>query len=190
MKNKKREKTNSERRAGFTIAESLVAIIILLLVSAVVAAGIPAAARAYENVVITSNSEVLLSTAMSALRNELSTSRDIEIMDGGSSVQYYNIAFGSMSKLSKDPDNGNILYARYYADEELIGAYVPEGEGGAVSLVSDEASGKDLLVTYDGVSFKENDNVICFSNLKVIKKSTGETTVATVPVYSIRVVAK
>ena len=59
-----KRKLNSKK--GFTIAEMLVAIIILLMVSSIVASGIPVARDAYEKVVLTSNAEILMSTAISA----------------------------------------------------------------------------------------------------------------------------
>ena len=72
----KKRKLNNKK--GFTIAEMLVAILILLMVSSIVATGIPVAREAYEKVVLTSNAEILMSTAISALRNELGTAKDIE----------------------------------------------------------------------------------------------------------------
>ena len=57
--------------AAFTLAEALVATIIMLLVTSIMVAGIPAAIRAYDKVVIASNAEVLMSTAMAELRNAL-----------------------------------------------------------------------------------------------------------------------
>ena len=55
---------------GFTLAETLLAVLILLMVSSIVAAGIPSARRAYEKVVLASNAEVLLSTTITTLRHE------------------------------------------------------------------------------------------------------------------------
>ena len=46
-------------RSGFTIGETLVAVLILLMVSSVVAAGIPAAKSAFEKVVIGANVEYM-----------------------------------------------------------------------------------------------------------------------------------
>ena len=45
---------------GFTLAETRLAVIILLLAAAIVATGIPAARNAYEKVVLASNAEILL----------------------------------------------------------------------------------------------------------------------------------
>ena len=47
---------------GFTLAETLMTVLIMLLVSSVIAAGIPAAAKAYRKAVDAANAQVLLST--------------------------------------------------------------------------------------------------------------------------------
>ena len=67
------------QKAGFTLAETLVTILILLMVSSIVAGGIPAATNAYYKAVDGANAQVLLSTAATALRDELGTARDITV---------------------------------------------------------------------------------------------------------------
>ena len=92
--------------SGFTLAETLIAILILLMVSSVVAAGIPAASNAYYKVVDGANAQVLLSTAATALRDELATARDLEVGNGSSgtstSITYYNRDAGRKSMISLD----------------------------------------------------------------------------------------
>ena len=86
-------------RAAFTLAEALTATLIMLMVAAIVAAGIPAAKRAYENVVIASNAEVVLSTTINALRSELGTAKDVVAYPDGKTITYTNEAFSSRSKI-------------------------------------------------------------------------------------------
>ena len=76
------------QKAGFTLAETLVTILILLMVSSIVAGGIPAATNAYYKAVDGANAQVLLSTAATALRDELGTARDITV--SGTGLTYYN----------------------------------------------------------------------------------------------------
>ncbi len=61
-------------KAGFSLAETLIAILILLMVSAIVAGAMPAAASAYQKTVDAANAQILLSTAMTVLRDELALS--------------------------------------------------------------------------------------------------------------------
>ena len=62
MKNLKRRLRSKK---GFTLAEVFIALLIMLMVSAVVAAGIPAASKAYDKTVTAANAQTLLSTTLS-----------------------------------------------------------------------------------------------------------------------------
>ena len=163
----------SDRR-GFTLAETLVAILILLMVSVIVATGVPAAKSAYEKVVLASNAEVLLSTTMSSLRNELGTASDI-VRGDDNSLTYYNGTRGATSKIYKaDSTPGVIMIQRYV------------NAGDPVRLVSEKASTADLYVTYGSVSY--TNGIITFNNLSVNRES-GSTGIAKRNTYSIRVIS-
>ena len=60
-----------KNRKGFSLAETLIAILILLMVSAIIGGAIPAASNAFTKTVDVANAQVVLSTAMTALRDEL-----------------------------------------------------------------------------------------------------------------------
>ena len=90
-----------------TLAESLVAIIILLLVSTIVMRGVPAAKSAYEKVVVGANARVMLTTAISALRNELSTAQRIENSSDKKSITYYSADRGATSKIYLSSGSGD-----------------------------------------------------------------------------------
>jgi len=190
-----------ETRA-FTLAETLVAVLIMLMVSVIVAAGIPAAARAYENVFIASNAEVLLSTTMSALRNELSTARDIEVIsttEGGSTeytVSYYNQATASISRISRDTEAGsetpgNIMYERYAKGQSgdlLDDLYSEADTGGKTSFISESAMGDRLYVTFDSISGPD-DGIVTVSGLKVCRRKSGKVQ-AERDEFSIRIISE
>ena len=164
-------------REGFTLGEALVAVIILLLATSIVVAGIPAAIRAYDNVVVASNAEVLLSTTMSALRNELSTAKDITTSseaDKKTEIIYYNQASKTLSKIYVGNDgasNDNIMYQ----------IKASNGTTGSRRLISKEASDSKmkLHVTYSSVDYDHNNGLVTFSGLKVWK-GTVDNTVAEV----------
>ena len=59
-------------QAGFSFAELLVTLTVLVLVSAIVAAGVPSAYRAYINTVDAANAHLLLATTSTRLRDVLS----------------------------------------------------------------------------------------------------------------------
>ena len=81
--------------AGFTLAETLIAVVILVLISA---AALPAAMNAYRNAVDAANAQVLLSTTVNALRDELSTAWNVSV--DGTTITYQSAATGDMSVIS------------------------------------------------------------------------------------------
>ncbi|MBQ6151620.1 MAG: hypothetical protein IJJ03_08210 [Mogibacterium sp.] len=191
--------------AAFTLAEALVATIIMLLVTSIMVAGIPAAIRAYDNVVVASNAEVLMSTAMSELRNELTTARDISV--DNNEVTFYNERAGFTSRIyceqSAEPDDDDsvrdIMYQRYYSsgggggDDSLIDdVYTGTGSDStaAEKLISDAASDKKnkLHVEYESVSYEPGSGYIKFENIKV-KRKNGSDTKAFRDEYLIRVIS-
>lgn len=173
MNRRRRRKIHSDR--GFSLAETLLAVLILLLVSVIVAAGIPAAKNAYEKVVLSSNAEVLLSTTVTTLRNELGMARGIETLDADT-VTYYHSDRGSESKIYKaDDEFGVIMFQRYQKED-----YLP------VQLISDQTATADLYVTYESVEY--STGFVIFTGLSVNRRS-GSTGLAVRETLLIRVLS-
>ena len=162
-------------RLGFTLAETLLAVLILLLVSTVVATGIPAVKNAYEKVVLASNAEVLLSTTISALRNELGTAQNVKKIDAetgeeeNSAISYYCATRGATSKLfvaSGGDNDKKIMLQRYYSADGI-------GENvAAAPLISSKTATGDLYVTYNSVVY--NKGIVTFNGLKVNRESGAD----------------
>ena len=177
---------------GFTLVEALTAILIMLMASSIVVAGIPAARSAYEKVVITSNAEVLLSTTITALRNELGTAAEIANDKDNSgnanekTLLYLNRQTGVFSKIYTDTEGEQpvVMLQRYIDPDGKPKSNAPEPR----QLISKEASTADLYVTYDKVSFDENSGIITFTDLSVVRISTGAVLTAR-PTVSIRVIS-
>ena len=177
-----KEKLRGQR--GFSLAETLLAVLILLLVSVIVATGMPAAKNAYERVVVASNAQALLSTAATSLRNELGTAWNVIIDDStvktnahtaGSSVTYNSANTGGLSKIALDEDTGITLqeYKQVSVFNVVDGNFFNNNEDSSLSemqsrsLVSEktgsgDSSGK-LKVTYESVLYK--DDCVVFSKL-------------------------
>ncbi len=186
MKNRIRRKLQSIR--AFTLAEMLLAVLILLMVSAIVAAGIPVARNAYERVVLASNADVLLSTTISTLRNELGTATDIKKEDAasgeklGTVITYYNSARGASAKLYvASGDKLVIMFQRYYNKDGYGAASTP------VPLISEKTATGDLYVTYEGVTYA--DGILTFTNLAV-NRASGTVNLASRASLSIRAIAE
>ena len=153
-----------KERAGFTLAEMLLATLILLLVSSIVVAGIPAAKNAYEKVVLGSNAQILLSTTAAALRDELGTAWDVKT-DGTEELLYFSADTGAVSSLYID---GKMIMLQEFAGMEDIDSSMHTGT--ARPLVSEAAATSDLYVTYDSVSY-DDSGIVIFSGLKVCRSS-------------------
>ena len=156
-------------RGGFTLAETLLAVLILLMVSSIVASGIPVAKNAYEKVVLGSNAQLLLSTAASALRNEIGTAREAAVEDGG--LTYFSGDTGAKSKLYT-VDNGNrktIMLQEYVSVDGLNSGGYAGGE--ARPLVSNAAETDDLYVSFGGVEV--SGGVVRFRALRVYRRGGG-----------------
>ena len=179
-----RAKDKLRSQNGFTLAETMLAVLILLLVSVIVATGMPAAKNAYEKIVVASNAQALLSTAATSLRNELGTAWNVIIDDDtaitkagkeGTFVTYNSANTGGLSKIAIAPDIGITLqeYKQVNVFNVMDGNFLNNNEDSSLletqsrSLVSEktgsgDSSGK-LKVTYESVLYK--DDCVVFSKL-------------------------
>ena len=73
------------RHGGFTLAETMMTMLILVMVGAILVAGVPTAVHAYERVVDAANAQLLLSTTVSRLEEELSTAVEVWMTGEGTS---------------------------------------------------------------------------------------------------------
>lgn len=180
-----------KRESGFTLAETLMAVLILLMVSAVVATGIPAAANAYNKAVDAANAHVLLSTMVTALRDELGMAKEVEV--DGTTVTYYSADNRSMSKLSVSDTGIEVTeYVNYVVSGDTA-------SGVKRKLVSEKVITANLTVSYSGVAASFNPKtenatngnpyerqVITFSGITVKK---GDTVIAQLDSLPIRVLS-
>lgn len=183
-----------KNQKGFSLAETLLAVLILLLVSLIVANGLPAARSAYTNAVLGANARSLLSTTVSALRDELGTTwGDVEVDDDNTEVTYYSADTGNRSKL-KNGDNGTIVITEYVSTD---GLNTGEGVGEPRDLISVETLAKDLSVSYENVYYTVNKyiptvydegyGVIEFTNIQVTPKNNSNHVIAKMDSLKIRV---
>ena len=150
---------------GFTLAELMIAMLILSMVTAVAAGGIPVAINAYTRVVETANAQVLLSTTMTKLREELGTASEIKSVNDHEIV--YESENGSESRIYRT-DSGIMI--REYADvvSDLSDKRFEH------LLVSKSAANKNLYVTFGSIVWTESTGIIEIRNVKVLSSSGGE----------------
>ena len=71
---------------GFTLSETMITLLIIVLVFGVVVAGIPVAVNALHKIVDTANSQLLMSTTMIRLRDELGKAESVST--SGTAISY------------------------------------------------------------------------------------------------------
>lgn len=158
-------KRNELRKAGFTLAETLLAMMLLLISSALLVAGLPAAFNAYKKVTLTAEANVLISTTMTELRDKLAFAEDVTI--AGKNITFTSNN-GRKYTLGFNDDQAG-LYLLDSSDNDYnpgeAGTYVKDSQ----LLVSDEAAVRELCVDYDSVGL--DGNVLSFKDLNVYLKS-------------------
>ncbi len=177
-------------RKGFTLAETLLAALILLLVSLLLTTGVPTAISAIKRVMLASNAQVLLSTAVDALKDEVGTAWDVENVgttDNNNEITYYSGDTGAKSSLfyldsdavtgeeNGIAENGIYVqeYSRAYAfDNAYLGTALPPAESKKAKrmLVSSKASADELYVKFGGIHYYENTGIVTIKELGVYKK--------------------
>ena len=160
-----------KKKRGFTLVETLITMLILLMVTAVVAGGVPTAANAYYKVIDAANAQILLSETVMRLRSELavavsqeapsSTTSDPEDPDDGPDLLKYTSGSSGWTKVLSNSNNGITI-----KEETDISAGTPsEGpkkQEKAQLLVPSKMSGtieskKPLVTKCDSIVFVEKD---------------------------------
>lgn len=177
---KAKDHANATReKQGFTLVETLMALLIITMLTAIVANTLPVAKNSYEKVRDASNAQVALSTTTAALRNELGLATDVR-EDGGK--WYYQDASGGWARIfadgeehpNLDPDDVKpSLQKQYYQEtgsgfSELTGAV-------STSLVPQKALPDGLKVTCTNIAYDESKGVWTIFGLTVYKDSENKT---------------
>lgn len=169
-------KRKLNNQSGFSLAETLLAVLILLMVSVIVANGVPAARDAYEKVVIGANAKVLLSTAVSAMRDELATAREIKV--NSTTITYFSADRGTTSEISLSEDTPSEIMLQEYIRKDPVTGDVLTVSAAPRYLVPKSAATGDLYVTYGTVTYEAGDEYIEITGLGVYRKSKPDSPMA------------
>lgn len=165
------KKTSLLKKKGFTLAETLLAILILLMVTAVVAAGVPVAVHAYERVVMASNAQMLLSTTMTRMRDELGTATNISItttVNNESIEPIINYTGDTGRNCAIQFEEGNQNGAGIYLTESIDVASYKH------LLVTQQAATKSLYAKYGTVAYDSSKGIVTVTDLQVFEISSGK----------------
>ena len=179
----KQVKQKLRSQGGFTLTELFATIVILLLVAGIVAGGIPAAVRAYEQVVDGANAQLLLSTTMTVLRDELGQATCVDDSAGTSvtTTDEYGVAHTSEPRVAYH--SGNLAATSQSAvtaeirstkdgiriSEHLDVAEELRPTGWSRPLVSASAATKPLHTEFTSVSYDAATGVFTVTGLTVWK---------------------
>lgn len=169
-------------RVGFTLVETLLALMILVILTGIVAMGIPVAFRTYTDAVNCSNAKVLLSTTSTILRDELSMAqKQVTIGDN----LYYMDGEGYWSRLDAIGSSGNnpptikkhiyILTENVTSpsrDEDFI-----EVSDSPYEIISERALAENLGIRFDSIVY--SNRVFTINNLEAINKDDEHAYAAT-----------
>ena len=134
------------------------AVLILLLVSTIVATGIPAARNAYEKVVVAANAQSVLSTVLSALRNELGTAREVDCKSKSGPIVYRSAKTGMSTRIFNGSDT--IMVEEFAKPGEENTDYQHSLVPAAV--YAGDITGK-LVISYSDVSYDKAAGIITLS---------------------------
>ena len=174
MKNMRKVHKNC---TGLPLGETLVAVAILVIITA---ASLPAAVHVYRNAVDAANAQVLLSTTVNALRDELSTAWDVKADSTAKEIIYKSSDIGSQSKikLGKDDTSTDTILLEEYSKPEGAGWLDDKVKTGiSRPLVSREMrrTTRDgsayMTVVYTDVSYQ--NGYVTFSGLQVQRDGTA-----------------
>jgi len=176
-------KANSKLKdnRGFSLAETLLAVLILLLVSAVVATGMPAVTNAYNKVVLGANAKTMLSTAVTALHDEIGTAWQVENPIDSTTGQadntklaYFNGSTGAKSMISSAVNEPIKIQDYISLGDDLIHSSGAK-EGSAHELISGASFTPKMYVTFNTIWYA--NGIVTINGLKVCK-TTDNTVLA------------
>ena len=164
-------------QSGFSLAETLLAVLILLLVAAMASTGISAVQNAYDKVVLGANAQAMLGTAVTALRDELGTAYNIKEPASGDSktITFYKSGTGARTTIGLDAEKYDAIAITNYDYDGKDDLIHDTGYDLAVShhLVPDANTG--LYVTYESIGCV--NGIVSINGLSVHKQSNDRKTI-------------
>ncbi len=173
-----KKKAGKKNRGGFTLSETIVAVLIVVMVAGVVAGGIPAAANALHNAVDASHAQLLLSTTMTSMRDELSMAKDIQCEEGRI---VYTDSSGVLTEIAVKSDG---IYMTKFTYGGLDSAVKEQRR-----LVSAQAATEGLHETFKEASYDADKGIVSIKNLKVCRGTDVLAQLGAVA-YEIEIIAK
>ena len=138
-------KRKMRNRKGFTLAETLVVLALLAIMTVAGMAGISAVMASRNGMIQTADAEVLGSTALQSIANELRFGRNIKILDGGSKVSMVSTTYGTATVISVDDEgklkfndtpDGQFMTEHAYTGLKITDVTFTSNDDGAVASIN------------------------------------------------------
>lgn len=160
-----RKKLNSE--SGLTLVEMLCAVVILILLGLLLNTGLQMAVHSYRSLTALSEAELLLSTAVDAIADDLRYARNVT---DGAGVTYDSDSYGKGVRLDVDPADGQIKAYQGAAGDGMRvlptgaygagGAYVVDGMKIAIPPDAPDAPADEITFTIELTVKSKDGNVL------------------------------
>ena len=157
-------------RQGFTLSETMLAMLILAFVGMIATTGLMTGLNTYYDIVEKSNAELLLSTTISELRDELDRTEEISLT-GTALTAYRSSTSGwrvlrSVSLIAEgDPMDKKGIWVREYkgypSADALSAAHAPQ------LLVTEATATKGLYARFSSITYDETKGEFTISGLQV-----------------------
>lgn len=164
-------KMKKRKNSGFSLAEVLVAILIMAMVTTVVAGSIPSAINAYRKVTKAANAQLLMSTTVNTLRGWLDQAEIEEIKNevgsdettqNNTTIKFHSAGIGEC-RISVEEDG---IYIEEYMDSPKVN----NTTFGKRLLVAKSSGGGDLFPVYSGATYNSGTGVLSVTGICVMDK--------------------
>ena len=146
-----------QNKSGFSLIETVVAMLLVVLMSGMMVTGIRLAVKVYTTVVDKANAQVLLTTTETILRNELSSAKNIKVPDDKKAVSYQNSVTGQKWELSSP---GTDIIKKLKKQD---------GTTKEDRLIQETTGTKNLHIRFDKIELFAGGRYIKVSGLRVTK---------------------
>ncbi len=175
-------KQKLKQNRGFSLVELLMTTLIMLMAASIVARGIPAAQKVYKRTVDVANAQVLLSTALIVLRDDVGFATEVKVADDATALSGNKITFLS-------PRKGVITLSAKMGSETSTSEDDEEDE--SETAATTEKTMAQALMISDGLSDNQGYK-LQFSTVRLIKddQALSNKTIKTVAFDKLQVVKK
>ena len=179
---------------GFTLVETMMALLILVMLTGIVAMGIPVAFKTYMNAVNGSNSNMILSTTTSELRDELGMAQEVDL-DASGKVKHYLTGDGFWASIENYENNGHkyIVKYLYTYDPNAVGdtrfSLYPSSDSPYREYLVGKNGATSLDISFDasaGITFNKDKGFFEVKSLMVTDPADSDNELAKLAAYEVK----